>query len=230
MFTPHQAGQPEEKVINYILFYIQYRMSIEVKPEHLEAVNKVGSLVEGSNTDDIVRYIDKFNKSNSWEKLRQAFNKFSEKDKMALYKNGSPTLFNLSVGQWLYGQAKALFAYESGKLKATGKEMSLVYRFLVHMNILDNPGIPKEELMQNIKEDAKNTRVFMNVLQGVIAVVAPEALELVTSLKAVVKTLSVKAEEIAQKQTKENPETIVENQTKKDLQQSFDTISSAKAA
>jgi len=84
--------------------------------------------------------------------------------------------------------------------------------------------------MQNIKTDAKNTRVFMNVLQGVIAVVAPEALELVTSLKAVVKTLSSKAEEIAQKQTKETPETLVEDQTKQDLKKSFDTISSAKAA
>ncbi len=205
-------------------------MSIEVKPEHVEAVNKVGSLVEGSSTEDIVRYIDKFNKSNSWEKLRKAFNKFSEKDKMTLYKDGAPTLFNLSVGQWLYGQAKALLTYESGKLKATGKEMSLVYRFLVHMNILDNPWIPKEQLMQNIKDDAKNTRVFMNVLQGVIAVVAPEALELVTSLKAVVKTLSTKAEEIAQKQSQETPETIVENETKNDLRNSFDTISSAKAA
>ena len=70
----------------------------------------------------------------------------------------------------------------------------------------------------------------MNVLQGVIAVVAPEALELVTSLKAVVKTLSSKAEEIAQKQTKETPETLVEDQTKQDLKKSFDTISSAKAA
>jgi len=84
--------------------------------------------------------------------------------------------------------------------------------------------------MQNIKDDAKNTRVFMNVLQGVIAVVAPEALELVTSLKAVVKTLSTKAEEIAQKQSQETPETIVENETKNDLRNSFDTISSAKAA
>jgi len=40
-------------------------MSIEVKPEHLEAINKVGSLAEGSSTDDIVKYIDKFNKSNA---------------------------------------------------------------------------------------------------------------------------------------------------------------------
>lgn len=74
-------------------------MGIEkITPEHIElAAQSTKKLTENSKTEDIVKYLDTFKKSKSGEKLKEAFNKFSEKDKMTLYKDGAPTILKMSV-------------------------------------------------------------------------------------------------------------------------------------
>jgi len=165
-------------------------MGIEnITPEHIElAAQSTKKLTENSKTEDIVNYLDTFKKSTSGEKLRKMFNKFSDKDKMTLYKDGAPTLLK--------------------------------------MGILDNPWIPKEDLINNVKKDAKSMKIFITALQMVITAVAPEAEPLIASLKAAIKTLVTKAEDIATQQMEKNEESVeeIEEETKNDLQENLDDI------
>lgn len=118
----------------------------------------------------------------------------------------------------IIGAIKDTLTYDSAKLKVAGREMAMAYRFLVHLDILKNPGIPTKEIMQNIPKDAKSIQMFMNVLQVIIMAFAPEAVGLIKSLKKVVKTLSTKAEEIAQKQMgKKVAEEEITQQTQQEL-------------
>jgi len=191
--------------------------------------NKVNQLGEQANSDQIVEYLQHFKTTKSGEKLKQVFEKFSKEDQKKLYTSWAPTVMKLTLGHsapgMLYGAVKDMMTYDSGKLKMAGREMAMAYRFLVHLDVLKNPWIPTKEMMQNIPKDAKSIQIFMNVLQVIIMAFAPEAVDLIRSLKKVVKTLSTKAEEIAQKQMSQKmAEEEITQQTQQELTENLQQV------
>lgn len=191
------------------------------------ATTWVSTLVEHSDTSDIVSYLDDFHKSKNGKKLREMFGKLSDKDRTTLYKDGALNIVKATIGMGSIGHIKSLFNYEAWKLKSFGPELSVFYRFLVHIGVVDGPWIPNDELIRNVKKDAKFIDTYMNVASGVCTVFAPEASPWIAGLKVVSKTLSKKAVEIAEQQLATNYETVeeVEIETKRDLKEDFDDIS-----
>lgn len=69
-------------------------------------------------------------------------------------------------------------------------------------------------------------KIFITALQMVITAVAPEAEPLIVSLKAAIKTLVTKAEDIATQQMGKKEESVeeIEEETKNDLQKNLNDI------
>ena len=203
-------------------------MSIEKpKGKKIEEVVKwTTPLVENANTSDILKYIEDFRESKNGKKLNKSFNTLSEKDKMNLYKNGWFFIGNVFKSS----RINSLFIYESKKMKAFGPEVSILYRMLVHLWVVDTPSwVEYEELVKNVKKDAKVYNAQINVAQVGCMAFAPEAEPFFAALQPVIKTLSTKAVEIAQKQqeknNKQNKEVKnIQETTKNDLQENIKDI------
>jgi len=220
--------QLEENLINFYIFQSTITMSKEtINSRDIDNTDEsTKKLAETSNTDEIIKYIENYRESKNWKKLRDMFNKLLDKDKMALYKDGWLNIgkyLKMMIWMWTFAHIQSLFNYESWKLKACWPELSIIYRFLVHMGVLDNPWIPHDEFIENVKKDSKFINIYMTVLNGVCAVAVPEAKPFVAALKPVTKTLTNKATEIAEKQQNNTNETIeeVERETKESLNKDF---------
>ncbi len=191
-------------------------------------------LAENANTSDIVKYIEDFRESKNGKKINEKFNTLSEKDKMNLYKDGWLNIgkfLKTNIAVWAIGRIQSLVTYESKKLKAFGPEVSTLYRVLVHMGVVDMPSwLEHEELIKNVKKDAKFYNATITVAQVGCMAFAPEAEPFLTALKPMVKTLSKKAVEISEIQQKnllnqDNKEVeLIEKNTKNDLQENLNDI------
>ena len=190
-------------------------------------------LAENANTSDILKYIEDFRESKNGKKLNKSFNTLSEKDKMNLYKDGWLNIgkyLKIVLAMWTFGYIQSLWTYESKKLKAVGPEVSILYRFLVHMGVVDMPSwLGHEELIKNVKKDAKFYNSSITVAQVGCMAFAPEAVPFITTLKPVIKIISKKAVEISEEQqeklNKKNKEVeFIEKNTKNDLQENLQDI------
>lgn len=182
-------------------------------------------LTEKSKAIDIVKYLKEYRESENGKKLNERFNKFSKEDKLRLYKEGWQNVGNFFKRTMLWGiggRVQWAFTYESKTAKIIGPEMSIVYRFLVHMWVLDNPGIVQAKLIEDIKKDAKFTKVSLWIAKVVCTAFAPELDPLVLTLSALSKTLSEKAVEIAEIQ--HATDTITQDSQAKILQDFKETL------
>lgn len=186
-------------------------------------------LTENSKTEDIVNYLQNYRESANGKKLNERFNTFSKEDQLKLYKNGWLTMgkyLKRTLAMGMVERVQSIATYTSKTLKATGPELSVIYRFMVYLGVLDNPWIPKEELVKDVKKDAKFIKIFMTVIQGICKVAAPEAVGLISELKITTNTLSNKVVDITATQIENNKESVekIEAHTKDELKENLSDI------
>ena len=194
------------------------------------ATKWVEKLTENTSTKDIIKHIEHFRQSENGKKINEKFNKLSEKDKMSLYKNWWLNIWKMSIGMWGLGHIQSLFIYESKTLKTLAPEVSILYRFLIHMGAIDIPSwLTQEELVKNVKKDAKFYNATITAAQIWCMVFAPEVEPLLRALKPAIKTLSQKAVEISQtqhgqKETFDEKIKLIQQNTIDDVQKSLQDI------
>ena len=101
----------------------------------------------------------------------------------------------------------------------------MIYRFLVHLGVLDNPGVPPEKLMENIKKDTEFIKTYLRIAETICTIAFPEAEALMAAINGTSLLGEILSEDVVQKvQEKLNDPnrkntTDVTTQTKNDLQE-----------
>ncbi|MFA6991899.1 MAG: hypothetical protein WC269_01285 [Candidatus Gracilibacteria bacterium] len=142
-------------------------------------------------------------KSPKWQKyIVGKWEILSQQDKINLYNDGRPKkqmLANMFLLNHSIAGVVMSRKYHSSRLKITGFMEAPGWRWLVQAGLLSKPeDITDEQLKQDLSDDVNDTKMLMDVAEGILSFFAPETIPELTIARKIIQQIADTRKRIAE--------------------------------